>query len=304
MKIGFCFAGQGAQFVGMGQDFYNQFPLAKEIYDKFPEIRDLCFNGDPQILNQTKYAQKAMMLTSYVIASVLRQHLIEPQYVCGLSLGEYSALLFSDVFTLDEAIDIISNRGEIMQNALPLGYSKMAAIIGLSRDVILDQIKDIDGVCEIANYNCPGQIVITGLSSSIDEACLKLKEAGARRAIVLNVSGAFHSSLLEEASLKLRKVLDKYTPKQPKYKVVYNISGKEENKNINDILQLQIKSSVFFEDQIRYMISKGVDTFVEIGPGQTLKGFINKISTKVNAYSVTNVSSFNEVIEAMKDGKH
>ncbi len=300
MKIGFCFAGQGAQAVGMGKDFYDAYPSVAALYDKFAEIKELCFEDKAGVLNQTAYAQKAMLLTSYAIASVLKDNGIEPEYACGLSLGEYSALAFANVWSIEDAIKIITKRGNIMQNALPLGTTKMAAIIGLDREIILNTIKDVNGVCEIANYNCPGQIVITGQAEAIDEACPKLLAAGARRALPLNVSGAFHSSLLNEASVELRAELDKYTPNKHAYKIVYNVSGKEMNENLNDILQQQICHSVYFEDSIRYMIAQGVDTFVEIGPGATLSSFIKKTSKDVAVYNVSNVEGLKACVEALK----
>lgn len=300
MKIGFCFAGQGAQAVGMGKDFYDAYPSVKSLYDNFPEIKELCFEDKEGVLNQTAYAQKAMLLTSYAIASVLKENGIEPEYACGLSLGEYSALAFANVWSIEDAIKIITKRGNIMQNALPLGTTKMAAIIGLDREVILNTIKDVKGVCEIANYNCPGQIVITGQAEAIDEACPKLLEAGARRALPLNVSGAFHSSLLNDASAELRAELDKYEFNKPAYKMVYNVSGREMDDNLNDILQQQICHSVYFEDSIRYMIAQGVDTFVEIGPGATLSSFIKKTSKDVTVYNVSSVEGLKACIEALK----
>ena len=300
MKIGFCFAGQGAQAVGMGKDFYDAYPSVAALYDKFDEIKELCFEDKAGVLNQTAYAQKAMLLTSYAIASVLKDNGIEPEYACGLSLGEYSALAFANVWSIEDAIKIITKRGNIMQNALPLGTTNMSAIIGLDREIILNTIKDVNGVCEIANYNCPGQIVITGQAEAIDEACPKLLAAGARRALPLNVSGAFHSSLLNEASVELRAELDKYTPNKPAYKIVYNVSGKEMNENLNDILQQQIFYSVYFEDSIRYMIAQGVDTFVEIGPGATLSSFIKKTSKDVAVYNVSTVEGLKACFEALK----
>lgn len=300
MKIGFCFAGQGAQAVGMGKDFYDAYQSVAALYDSFPEIKELCFEDKAGVLNQTAYAQKAMLLTSYAIASVLKDNGIEPEYACGLSLGEYSALAFANVWSIEDAIKIITKRGNIMQNALPLGTTKMAAIIGLDREVILNTIKDVKGVCEIANYNCPGQIVITGQTEAIDEACEKLLQAGARRALPLNVSGAFHSSLLNEASVELRAELDKYNANKPSYKMVYNVSGREMDENLNDILQQQICHSVYFEDSIRYMIAQGVDTFIEIGPGATLSSFIKKTSKDVTVYNVSSVEGLKACIEALK----
>ncbi len=300
MKIAFCFAGQGSQSVGMGKDFYDAFAFAKNLYDQFPEIKELCFHDENNVLNQTAYAQKAIVLTSYIFAKALEEKNILPEYVCGLSLGEYSALVFANAWNINEGIDIVTTRGEIMQNALPLGTTKMAAVLGLDRKTILDISKKVNGICEIANYNCPGQIVITGEVNAVDKAIELLLEQGARRCIPLNVSGAFHSSLLKDASKDLRKKLDEYTPNSLRYKVVYNITGKEETLFLNDILEKQICNSVYFEDSIEYLISQGVDVFIEIGPGKTLTGFIKKINKEVKVYSVYDLQSLNEVIGGLK----
>lgn len=298
MKICFCFAGQGSQYPLMGKDLYDNDEDIKALYDAFPDIKELCFTEN-ELLNQTAYAQKAILLTSYAIATVLRKKGIEPEFVNGLSLGEYTALAFGGVWQIKDAVQIISKRGTIMQHALPLGTSKMAAIIGLDRDSILNCIKNISGICEIANYNCPGQIVITGTAASVDEACEKLVAIGAKRAIPLNVSGAFHCSLLKEASLELRHILDCYTPAPSSYRVVFNTTGKEQSAPLNDLLQQQICSSVYFEDSIRYMLSQGVDTFVEIGPGRALTGFIKKIDRSLSVYTVNDIPSIESCVAGL-----
>ncbi len=297
MKIGFCFAGQGSQFVGMGHDLYEAYEEVRKLYDAYPEIRDLCFLENEQ-LNQTAYAQKAMLLTSYAIASILRKNGIEPEYANGLSLGEYSALAFAGVWSLEDAIKIVTERGRIMQEALPLNTTAMAAVIGLDRDTILSGIANH---CEIANYNCPGQIVITGTIQGVQIASEQLLKLGAKKVIPLNVSGAFHSSLLVPASKKLRKVLDQYEPKMPQYKIIYNVSGKEETRPINELLEEQICHSVYFEDSIRTMLKQGVDTFIEIGPGKALTGFIKRIDRSLKVYTVTDVESINQCLEGIKN---
>ena len=300
MKIAFLFAGQGSQYVGQGNDFYDNLDFAKEIYDKFPEIKEICFTDSNGILNQTAYAQPAMLLTGYVISKALEKEGIKPEYTCGLSLGEYTALAYNDVWNINDSIDIISNRGRIMQNALPLGTTKMAAVIGLDREKVLEGVKVSEGVCEVANYNCPGQIVITGDNKGVDLAMENMKALGALKVVELNVSGAFHSSFLIDASKELRKVLDKYKPNTPKYKMVYNVSGKEENRPLNDILEDQIHSSVYFEDTIRYLMAQGVDTFIEVGPGKSLSGFVKRVDRKVSIYTVTDYESFKSTLESLK----
>lgn len=300
MKIAFLFAGQGSQYVGQGKDFYDNLDFAKEAYDKYLDIKEICFEDKNSLINQTMYAQPAMLLTGYVIAKALESEGIKPEYTCGLSLGEYTALAFNDCWCLDASMDIIRNRGNIMQNALPLGTTKMAAVIGLDREKVLEGIKVKSGVCEVANYNCPGQIVITGDNEGVDLAMENMKSLGALKVVELNVSGAFHSSFLIDASKKLRLVLDKYSPNMPKYKMVYNVSGKEENRPLNDILEDQIHSSVYFEDTIKYLLDNGVDTFVEIGPGKTLSGFVKRCSRKVNIYTVTDYASYLDTVKALK----
>jgi len=300
MKIAFLFAGQGSQYVGQGKDFYENLDLAKETYDRFPKIQEICFNDSKNVINQTAYAQPAMLLTGYIISKSLEKEGIKPEYTCGLSLGEYTALAFDGAWGLDQAMDIISNRGRIMQDALPLGTTKMAAVIGLDREKVLEGVKVSEGVCEVANYNCPGQIVITGDNKGVDLAMENMKALGALKVVELNVSGAFHSSFLLDASKELRKVLDKYTPSNPKYKMVYNVSGKEEDRPLNDILEDQIHSSVYFEDTIKYLMDQGVDTFVEVGPGKSLSGFVKRVNRKVGIYTVTDYESFKATVEALR----
>lgn len=302
MKIGFLFAGQSTQYVGMGQDLYEKYDIAKNIYNTKLDfdVKDLCFNGPLEKLSETKYSQPCIFLTSLAIANILRDNGIEPEYVAGLSLGEYSALTFANAFNVNDAIKIISYRGKIMQEALPENKTGMLAVLALDEKTIKKAIKGIDGLIEIANYNCPGQIVLTGEKDALEKAIEPLTNAGARRCIFLNVSGAFHSSLLNDASDKLFEELNKYEVKEPSYKVVYNTLGTPSNDDIRTILKSQIKSSVRFEQSIRYMIENGVDTFIEIGPGSALSGFVKKTNRDVKVYSVSTCEQIETVIGELK----
>lgn len=305
MKIGFIFAGQGAQYVGMGKELYETYEEAKQVYDSVNvdfTIKNLCFEGPKEMLDDTAYAQASILTTSMAIAKVVEAQGITPDYVAGLSLGEYSALCYAGAFSINDAANIVRQRGKIMANALPKGTTTMAAVLNLDASIILEVCEEVKsiGICEIANYNCPGQIVITGEVKAVEKASELLAERGARRVIPLNVSGAFHSSLLEEASIELGKVLSSYSLQTPSITVVYNVSGKEENQDLQTILTKQIKSSVYFMQSIEYMIAQGVEAFVEIGPGSALSGFVRKINKEIPVYSVDSVESIDKVKEALQ----
>ena len=306
MKIGLLFAGQGSQYVGMGKDIYEKYDSAKKVYDNVEldfDIKDLCFNGPSEKLNDTAYAQSSILVTSMAIASVLKENNIEASYVAGLSLGEYSALCYANAFSINDAAKVVRERGKIMANALPIGTTTMMAVLNTDIDIIKEVCNEVKGVCEIANYNCPGQIVITGEKNTLEEAKEKLLLRGARRVVELNVSGAFHSSLLESASLELKEVLEGIKINKPEIPVIYNISGKEEDMNIIDILTKQIKSSVYFMQSISYMLDNGVNTFIEIGPGSSLKNFVKKINSDVTIYSLDKVEDIEKLLEEIKQWK-
>lgn len=303
MKIGFIFAGQGAQYVGMGKELYDHFPEAKAVYDQAQidiDVKKVCFEGPEDILNETSYAQPCILTTSLAIAKVVEAHGIKPDYVAGLSLGEYSALAYANAMSISDAIKIVRARGQIMSEALPAKTTSMAAVLAMEAKKIQEVIEDIDGVT-IANYNCPGQIAITGYKEAVEVASEKLKEAGAKRVIPLKVSGAFHSPLLEAASQKLKIELGKYDLNVPEIPVVYNISGQEENGNLIDILTKQIKSSVYFYQSLQYMIGQGVEAFIEIGPGKALSTFVKKTDRNIPVYSVDSIESLNKMLGALKD---
>ena len=300
MKIGFLFAGQGSQYVSMGKDFYDHYEVAKEVYNQAGEdIKNICFYGDEEVLNDTAYAQPCILTTSIAIAKVIESMGIIPDYVAGLSLGEYSALTFAKAFDIKDAIAIVKERGKIMSEALPKNTTGMAAILGMDASRIEEVINNISNVT-IANYNCPSQIVITGTNEGIVKASEALKDAGAKRIVPLKVSGAFHSPLLEDASYLLKDVLKKYKINKPTVPVIYNISGKEEDKDIIDILTLQIKSSVYFYQSLEYMINQGVEAFVEIGPGSSLSSFVKKTNRKIPVYSIDKIEDL-EKLEVLKN---
>lgn len=303
MKIGFIFAGQGAQYVGMGKEFYENFSEARAVYDQAQidiDVKKVCFEGPEDILNDTAYAQPCILTTSLAIAKVVEAQDVKPDYVAGLSLGEYSALAYANAFDISDAIQIVRARGQLMSEALPKGTTSMAAVLAMEAEKIQSIIEPIDGVT-IANYNCPGQIVITGTKEAVEFASQKLSDAGAKRVIPLKVSGAFHSPLLEEASLKLKEELGKYEIRKPCIPVIYNITGQEDEGNLIDILTKQIKSSVYFYQSLQYMIAHGVEAIVEIGPGKALSAFVKKTDRNIPVYSVDSVESLNKMLGALKD---
>lgn len=306
MKIAFLFAGQGAQKVGMGKDFYDSCPEIRAMYDENTldfNVADCCFNGPDSMLNDTAYAQACLLLTSIVMAECLKKHGITPDVCAGLSLGEYTALTYSGVFTVQDALTVVRKRGELMAHALPEGTGKMVAVMGTEADVIQEACHKASeqGVCGVANYNCPGQIVITGETNAVNTAVELLKEKGVRRMIPLKVSGAFHSALLKDASLELKAVLETVEMHEPQIPIVYNVSGDYESRPIKDLLVEQIYSSVWFEKSIRKMIEDGVDTFVEIGPGKACSGFVKKIDKNVTVLNVEDMPSFEKTVNYFKE---
>ena len=307
MKVAFLYAGQGSQHVGMGQDLYEQYPQFREIFDNAQldfDLKKLCFEGPEETLSQTQYTQPCMVAFAAGVTAILRDAGIRPELAAGLSLGEYSALHAAGVFDAQTAISLVAFRGKAMAEAVTGRPCGMAAILQLDRDKLqaaCDGASDV-GVVEIANYNCPGQLVIAGDAAAVDKASLLAKEAGARRVVPLKVSGPFHTSLMSPAGDALREKFKTVHFGAMDFPVLFNCKGDvmAEGDTIPALLERQVQSSVYMEDTIRRMAEMGVDTIVEIGPGKALSGFVRKTVKEIKTYPVETVKDLEAAIAALK----
>lgn len=304
-KIAFIFPGQGAQACGMGQDFYEHTETGKRIFDKATQLMgfsmpQLCFEENDR-LDITEYTQAAMVTASIAMMRVLEENGIKPDVAAGLSLGEYCALAAAGVMSDEDAIWTVRQRGILMQEAVPVGEGAMAAILALDAAAIEEVTGAMEGVW-IANYNCPGQIVISGEKAAVEEACEKLKAAGAKRAVMLNVSGPFHSGMLTAAGEKLGQVLSRVELHEPRIPYVANVTAQyvKSAAEVKELLTRQVSSSVRWQQSVEAMIGDGVDTFIEIGPGKTLAGFMRKISRDVKTLNVEKLEDIGKAAEALK----
>lgn len=309
MKLGFVFPGQGAQYVGMGKDLYEKYDTVKNLYKKASDIlgidvAKLTFESSEEILNQTKNTQIAILVMSLAISELLKENNIEAEISAGLSLGEYSALAYSSFISFEDVTKVVRKRGEFMQNYVPSGTWAMAAIIGLDDELVEKACNDVKtGFVVPANYNCIGQVAISGERDAVLEAMENAKNLGAKRAIELKTSGPFHTEKLKEASDKLREELEKIDINvKSNKKVIKNIDAKEytNNDNLVDILSRHVISPVRFRKTIEEMISQGVDTFIEIGPGKVLSGFIKKTNKDVSVMNVENIETFENCLANLK----
>ena len=296
-KIAFIYPGQGAQKAGMGQDFYENSPLARKIYDEAGktldlDMKELCFAENDK-LDLTEYTQAALVTTCLAMTEVVKEQGISPDITAGLSLGEYAAIAAAGGMDTLDAIRLVRKRGILMQNTVPAGVGAMCAVIALDAQKIEEVLEGLEDV-SIANYNCPGQIVITGKTECVEAAAKKLKEAGAKRTIMLNVSGPFHSPLLKRAGEELAQELKtvKLYPLQVPYVTNVTAEKVEDISRTKELLAEQVSSSVRWMQSMEAMIADGADTFIEIGPGRTLAGFLKKISRDV---TVCNISAWEDV---------
>jgi len=309
-KIAFVFPGQGSQVVGMGKDLFEQFEPAANLFKKADQklnfsLTDLIFEGPKEELTLTHNTQPALLTTSIAILEHFKQFDIQPDYVAGHSLGEYSALVAAGVLSFEDGVYAVRKRGEYMQEAVPAGEGAMAAVLGLDREqltAVTVEVSNAGNSVQLANLNCPGQIVISGTTKGVELAGEKAKEAGAKRAIPLEVSGPFHSELMKPAAEKFASVLDDLDLVDAKIPVIANVSAApiQNQEDIKTKLVEQLYSSVLWEDSVRNMLDLGVDTFIEIGPGKVLSGLIKKIDRKAKVYAVNDMETSTKVAEELK----
>ena len=299
-KTAFMFPGQGAQYVGMGKDFYEQIPVCREMFELAGragglDVAALCFEENEQI-NITEYTQIAMLAAEVAILKAIEERGLKPDVTAGLSLGEYGALTASGVMSAEDVFKVVRKRGIYMQEAVPCG-GIMVAVLGLDTVVIEKICEETEGIVTIANYNCPGQIVITGEEGAAQEAVEKLTAAGARRCVPLKVSGPFHSPLLIGAEEKLAKELENIEIHDIRIPYIANVTADyvTDKADVKPLLEKQVSSSVKWQQTVERMIADGVDTFVEIGPGKTLSGFMRKINKEMKVCNVEKVEDLEKL---------
>ena len=299
-KTAFMFPGQGAQYVGMGKDFYEQIPVCREMFELAGkagglDIAALCFEENEQI-NITEYTQIAMLATEVAMLKAIEEKGLKPDVTAGLSLGEYGALTASGVMSAEDVFRVVRKRGIYMQEAVPKGGA-MVAVLGLDTAVIEKICEETEGMVTIANYNCPGQIVITGEEDAAQAAVEKLTAAGAKRCVPLKVSGPFHSPLLVGAGEKLAKELEHVEIHDIQIPYIANVTADyvTDKADVKPLLEKQVSSSVKWQQTVERMIADGVDTFIEIGPGKTLSGFMRKINKEMKVYNVEKVEDLEKL---------
>jgi len=307
-KIAFVFAGQGAQYVGMGKDIANEYCIANEVYDIANEalgfdIKEMIFKGDEEVLKITENTQPSILTTSVALMKVILEKGIIPDVVAGLSLGEYTAYVASNSIDFKEAVQLVRKRGRFMQEAVPIGVGTMAAILGLENEIIVECCKEVSsiGIVEPANFNCPGQVVIAGEIKAVEKVVEIVIQKGAKRAMVLPVSAPFHCSMLKQAGEKLSVELENIEFRDLDIPLISNVDAEfvQDRNCIKSLLIRQVSSSVLWENSIRKMINYGVETFVEIGPGKVLSGFTKKIDRNLNCLNIEDINSLDKTINKL-----
>lgn len=307
VRLGFVFAGQGAQYVGMGEEFYNNYPIAKEVYQRASKILDLdlmeiCFTDSQGLLSKTAYVQPAILTTSMAIFEVVKEFGIKPYLVAGLSLGEYSALTAAGAIKLEDVLPLVYKRGQLMQDAVPLGEGAMAAVMGIKATVVEDVCKGL-GQVSIANYNCPGQLVISGATNAVEVACDLIKKQGGKTRM-LKVSIPSHSKLMVKAAGEFSSYLSNITWLDSQIGVVSNVNAQVNSKEqIADLLAEQLYFPVLWEQSVRYFMDR-VQGIIEIGPGETLTGLIKRIDSSYALGAINNKESLVQKFKEVKGIDH
>ena len=308
-KIAFLFAGQGSQAPGMGRELAKNYECAAKTFDEATDalgfdVKDMIFNGDKETLMITENTQPTIVTMSVAALRVLTEEGIKPDVVAGLSLGEYTAHVASGSLDFKDAVKLVRKRGKYMQEEVPVGKGAMAAILGLTADEVRKAAKEASdiGVCTGANFNCPGQIVVSGEKAAVEKCCEIAKEMGAKRAVMLDVSAPFHCELLKGAGEKLEKEMENVEVHEMNIPIITNVTAEYINckDDIKKLLKEQVSNSVLWEDSIRKMISDGVDTFIEIGPGKALSGFMKKIDKSMRVFNVEDMASLNNTLKGLR----